>query len=68
LALSALKAGVPADKLKDTVPAGTVVYLHCASGRRCLAAADLLRKQGYDARALKDGYEALLKAGFEKAK
>jgi rhodanese-related sulfurtransferase len=45
-----------------------VVYLHCASGRRCLAAADLLKTQGYDARPLKDGYEALLKAGFEKAK
>lgn len=68
LALSAVKAGVPADRLKDTVPAGKVVYLHCASGRRCLAAADLLKKQGYDARPLKDGYEALLKAGFEKAK
>jgi rhodanese-related sulfurtransferase len=68
LALSALKAGAPADRLKETIPAGQVAYLHCASGRRCLAAADLLRKQGYDARALKDGYETLLKAGFEKAK
>jgi phage shock protein E len=68
MALSDLKAGVPTDKLKETVTAGKVVYLHCASGRRCLAAADLLKKQGYDARPLKDGYEALLKAGFEKAK
>ena len=68
LALSDLKAGVPADKLKETVPAGKVVYLHCASGRRCLAAAEVLKKQGYDARPLKDGYENLLKAGFEKAK
>jgi phage shock protein E len=68
LALSDLKAGVPADRLKETIPAGRVVYLHCASGRRSLAAADLLREQGYDARPLKDGYEALLTAGFEKAK
>ena len=68
LALSDLKAGVPADKLKEAVPAGKVVYLHCASGRRCLTAAELLRKQGYDARPLRDGYEDLLKAGFEKAK
>lgn len=68
LALSDLKAGVPAERLKQTVPAGSVVYLHCASGRRCLTAADLLKKQGYDARPLKDGYEALLAAGFEKAK
>lgn len=68
LALSDLKAGVPAYRLKQTLPAGTVVYLHCASGRRCLAAADLLKKHGYDARPLKDGYDDLLKAGFEKAK
>ncbi len=68
LALSDIKAGVPADKLKDTLPAGKVVYLHCASGRRCLTAADILKKQGYDARPLKDGYEDLLRAGFEKAK
>ena len=63
-----LKAGVPADRLKEAIPAGKVVYLPCASGRRSLAAADLLKKQGYDAWALKDGYEVLLKAGFEKAK
>jgi rhodanese-related sulfurtransferase len=68
LALSDLKAGVPADKLKEAVPAGKVVYLHCASGKRCLTAAELLKKQGYDARPLKDGYDDLLKAGFEKAK
>jgi rhodanese-related sulfurtransferase len=68
LALSDLKAGIPADKLKATLPPGSVVYLHCASGRRCLAAADLLTKQGYDVRPLKDGYESLVKSGFEKAR
>lgn len=68
LALSDLKTGVPAEKLKEKLPAGRVVYLHCASGKRCLAAADILKKAGYDVRPLKDGYEALAKAGFEKAK
>lgn len=68
VALSDLKAGVPEDKLKAAIPPGKVVYLHCASGRRCLAAADLLKKLGYDARALKDGYDSLAEAGFEKAK
>lgn len=68
LALSDLKAGVAPEKLKALLPPGSVVYLHCASGRRCLTAADLLKKQGYDVRPLKDGYESLLKAGFEKAK
>ena len=68
IALSELKKGIPADELKKTLPKGSVVYLHCASGRRCLAAADILKKEGYDVRALKDGFENLLKAGFPQAK
>lgn len=68
LALSDIKAGVPADKLKERFPAGGVVYLHCAAGGRCRVAADHLKKLGYDVRPLKDGYDNLLKAGFEKAK
>jgi phage shock protein E len=54
--------------LKKVLPAGSVVYLHCGAGRRCLTAADVLKKQGYDVRPLKDGYDSLVKAGFEKAK
>ncbi len=44
-----------------------VVYLHCRSGVRCLTAADILAKEGYQVRALKAGYEDLLSSGFEKA-
>jgi rhodanese-related sulfurtransferase len=68
VALSDLKAGVPAEKLRATLPPGTIVYLHCASGRRCLAAADLLTGKGYDVRPLRDGFDGLVKAGFEPAK
>jgi rhodanese-related sulfurtransferase len=68
LALSDIKAGVPADKLQEKLPARGVVYLHCAAGGRCRVAADHLKKLGYDVRPLKDGYDNLLKAGFEKAK
>jgi rhodanese-related sulfurtransferase len=68
LPLSDIKAGVPADKLKAKLPPGKIVYLHCASGGRCRTAADLLKKQGYDVRPLKDGYNNLVEAGFEKAK
>jgi phage shock protein E len=68
IALSDLRAGVPLEKLKKTVPPGSTVYLHCASGKRCLAAADLLKKHGYDVRPLKDGYESLLKNGFPQDK
>ena len=68
LPLSELKAGVTAEKLKEKLGDAKVLYLHCGSGKRCLAAADLLKKQGYDVRPLKDGYGNLVKAGFEKAK
>jgi len=48
-------------------PKGTILYLHCASGRRCLKAAELLKNSGYDLRPLRDGYDALLQGGFPKA-
>src|SRR5262245_37617382 len=61
LALSALK-GPTADL--QILPKDKPVYLHCRSGGRCLQAAEILRKLGYDARPLKQGYQELLKAGF----
>ena len=67
LALSEIVAGPRADRLTQSLPAGAVVYVHCAMGRRSLAAADALGRRGYDARPLADGYEALLRAGFGKA-
>lgn len=45
-----------------------IVYTHCKAGGRALKAAETLKKMGYDVRALKPGYEELLKAGFEQAK
>lgn len=68
LPLSDLKSGVTAEKLKEKLGDAKVLYLHCGSGKRCLTAADLLKKQGYDVRPLKAGYADLVKAGFEKAK
>ena len=62
LPLSSLK-----DESKVALPKDKPIYLHCASGVRCLKAAEILRKQGYDARPLKDGYKDLLKVGFPKA-
>ncbi len=44
-----------------------IIYTHCKAGGRCLTAAKHLKTLGYDVRALKPGYEDLLKAGFEKA-
>ena len=69
--LSVLKSETPADEIRKLVPKDlpkdTILYIHCASGFRCLDAAPLLRKLGYEVRALPVGYKDLLKAGFEQA-
>jgi len=64
LPLSKLRSGVDAKELAKTLPKDKVIYTHCASGRRCLSAAELLKKQGYDVRPLKQGFKDLIKAGF----
>jgi phage shock protein E len=56
----------PADFTKD-LPKDQIIYLHCAAGKRCVTAAAVLQKLGYDARPLKDGFKDLLKAGFAPA-
>jgi len=54
-----------AAELTAKLPKSKIVYCHCASGVRVLPAADQLEKLGYDVRALKSGYRALVAAGFE---
>ena len=56
------------EQLKKLLPTGTVVYLHCKSGGRCLLAADALKDLGLDLRPLKLGYADLLKEGLPNAK
>lgn len=61
------------DKLKEEDVAkklskDMIVYTHCAVGYRSLRAAKILKKYGYDVRALKPGYEELVKAGFRSEK
>jgi rhodanese-related sulfurtransferase len=57
-----------AKKLAKKLPHNKVIYLHCRSGGRVLAATPILRAMKFDVRPLKAGYSTLLKAGFEKAK
>jgi rhodanese-related sulfurtransferase len=57
-----------ADRLAEKLPAKTILYVHCRSGKRSLTAASMLRKQGYDARPLKAGFDDLRQAGFSVAK
>jgi rhodanese-related sulfurtransferase len=67
LQLSVLKAGAKSEDLDRVLSKDKIVYLHCASGVRCLKAADILKKDGFDVRPLKEGYKDLLKAGFQQA-
>jgi len=67
LPLSEIPKKVSGKMLEKQFPKAKVLYLHCASGRRCLKAADLLMNSGYDVRPLRDGYDALLKNGFPKS-
>lgn len=67
LPLSSLK-GEPLPKdVANLLPKDKVAYLHCASGGRCLKAAEILRKAGYEVRPLKAGYKDLLTDGFPQA-
>ena len=67
LPISSIQKGLDASALLKIVPKDKVVYTHCKAGRRALAAAEELSKQGYDVRPLKPGIQELLDAGFPKA-
>ncbi len=68
--LSMLRSLPPVDldaKLADVVPKDKIIYCHCRSGGRVLAATPILQELGYDIRPLSLGYSALIAEGFENA-
>ena len=67
LSLSTLSEKPEKEQLEKVLKQKKIVYLHCASGFRCLKAADILSEYGYEVRPLKQGYDDLREAGFEKA-
>lgn len=67
LPLSVIKKGITPEQLLKLAPEGTVIYLHCAAGGRCVQAAKLLKSSGRDLRALKPGFDDLVEAGFPEA-
>jgi rhodanese-related sulfurtransferase len=66
LPLSHLERGVSKEKLEEFLPKERIVYLHCASGARCIEAAEILTDLGFEVRPLKPGYDAFIEAGFEE--
>lgn len=65
--LSKMRTAKTLAELLKTLPKDKVIYAHCKSGGRCLIAADVLEAEGFQVKALKPGYQELVKAGFEAA-
>lgn len=53
-------------RLQKALPKNKILYTYCLVGMRAKAAATILQKQGFTVRALKPGYEELVKYGFAK--
>jgi rhodanese-related sulfurtransferase len=66
--LSKLKTSEDPKKLAKELDTKKIIYCHCKAGRRALSAAEILKKQGYEVRPLKQGYEELLEGGLSKSK
>lgn len=68
LPVDSLRKDVDPKMLAKTLPKDKLLYTFCVVGMRAKAAATKLEKYGYTVRALKPGYDDLVKAGFKKGK
>ncbi len=67
LPLSKLKSLTHSTSLE--IPKGKTLYLYCRSGKRALAAAEILTEKGYkDVRPLSQGFSELVSFGFPQVK
>jgi rhodanese-related sulfurtransferase len=66
--VTSLRKGGDPKALAKTLPKKKILYTFCVVGMRAKMAAYELGKHGYTVRAVKPGYEDLLKAGFKKGK
>ena len=65
---SKLTVEAEAAAIAKKLPKDKIIYTHCKAGGRALACGEILKKQGFDVRPLKAGFDQLIEAGFEKAK
>ena len=68
LPVDSLRKGGDPKEIAKKIPKDKILYTFCVVGMRAKAAAKVLLNQGYTVRALKPGYEDLIKAGFKKGK
>jgi phage shock protein E len=64
------KYAFDAKKLAETLPPKKekiILYTHCVVGMRAKEAAKILGREGYIVRALRPGYDELIKFGFKPA-
>jgi rhodanese-related sulfurtransferase len=66
--VTSLRKGGDPKVLAKALPKKKVLYTFCVVGMRAKTAAYELGKHGYTVRAVKPGYDELLKAGFKKGK
>ena len=66
LPVTSLRKGGDAKAIAKQLPKKKIIYTFCVVGMRAKTAAAALEKHGYIVRALKPGYDDLLKAGFKK--
>jgi rhodanese-related sulfurtransferase len=66
--VTALRKGGDPKRLAKILPKDKILYTFCVVGMRAKTAAYELGKHGYTVRAVKPGYDELLKAGFKKVK
>ena len=66
--LSRLQKGVDPKSLDKRIDKQKILYTHCKAGGRCLVAAEILQKLGYQVRPLKQGTQELIDSGFPAAK
>lgn len=66
LPLSELRMRDRTEKMLQALPKDRILYTYCVVGMRSLKAAEILKKHGYEVRALKPGYEDLIKTGFKR--
>ena len=66
LPIDSLRKGGDPKEIAKKLPKDKVIYTFCVVGMRAKAAAKVLVKHGFEVRALKPGYDELIKAGFKK--
>lgn len=65
--LSDLREPADREKVAADLPRDKTIYCHCKSGGRVLMAKSVLDELGFNIQAMREGFDDLVTAGFERA-